>query len=101
MSERVTLEEFVRYFIEGDDEIKYLDMNKGEGHPNTFYPSVDLGPISIKRAVNDLNFEPTKFDVAMKLTKGFFESIQRGQYIKEKIAVIEELPKKLRYLFIG
>ena len=47
MAEKVTLEEFVRYFIEGDDEIKYLDMNKGEGHPNTFYPSVDLGPVSI------------------------------------------------------
>ena len=90
MAEKVTLEEFVRYFLpaEGaDDCIKYLAVDKGEGHPNTFYPSVDLGPVSIKRAVKDLNFQPTTLDDAMKTTLSFFDSIARGQYLEEKVSV--------------
>lgn len=99
VAERVTLEEFVSYFCEAD-AIKYLDVSKGEGHPNTFYPSVDLGPISIKRAVKDLNFQPTSLDQVMKRTLGFFENVLRGQYISEKIEVIEELPRRLKYFYV-
>ena len=98
VAERVTLEEFVRYFCDAG-AIKYLNVSKGEGHPNTFYPSVDLGPISIRRAVKELNFKPTSLDEVMKRTLSFFDNVLRGQYISEKIEVIDELPRRLKYFY--
>ena len=78
-----------------------MDPTKGEGHPMSYYPSVDVGPVSINCAKKRLGFRPTSLDDVMKETLTFFRSLQKSQYINEKIQMLIELPKRLRFELIS
>jgi hypothetical protein len=92
--ESLTLKHFLRHIQPNDSLYQYLDSSKGEGHARAFYPSVDCGYIDTSKLQKV--FKPTPLVQVMGQTIEFFKQIKPNQYLKEKRAVLNELPTELR-----
>jgi len=58
-----------------------------------FLPSVDFGPITIDKALKELNWKPTPFETMMEVTTKFFEE---AWHKYPKLRPIGDFPKSMQ-----
>ena len=69
--------------------------------PDTFYPSVNCGPVSIDRAKKSLGFKPTSLKEAVRKTVAFFEKVDTSLYEREYHEVLKKLPGEVKGVIVG
>ena len=69
--------------------------------PDTFYPSVNCGPVAIDRAKKSLGFEPTSLKEAVRKTVAFFEKVDKAHCEKEYHNVLKKLPAEVKAVLQG
>lgn len=91
--ENITLLElidFVSHRLEAKYEYEIIEQNA-----LTYYPSITFGPISVKKAMNLLNFKPTDLKASLNNEFEFFEKHGK-EFEKEYKNMIKDLPKEIK-----
>lgn len=94
--ENITLKELIDY-ISSKLNIKDYKYIISDSYAHTYYPSVTIGPISIEKAKQMLNFTPTSLFKSIDISLEFFYNIENGQkYKKEFSKMVQDLPKEIK-----